>query len=329
MQVRDGQEWAMQNFVAATFTRQLCAIFFSCLALFSLPATALAQVLYVANYGASGEGDSISKISADGTVTVFAQGSGISTPYGLAMDQAGNLFVANYGNNTISKITPDGVVSLFASGGGLNSLAGLAINSAGELFVGSFSDNTVSKISTTGVVSLYSSGAAIHGPQALTINASGELFIVNSYTSGGDAIVKVATDGSASLFTAPVLSVPAGITFGDDGYLYTANYGDNSVSQINSSGGVSAFVSGSGLNGPNGIIADGLGNLFVANFNDNKILMISSSGVVTDFASGASLDGPTALLYVAAAIPEPATYGAFLGVITLMGVIIYRRRIAC
>src|SRR5256885_15898685 len=47
--------------------------------------------------------------SADGT----AHSARFSTPSGIAADNAGNLFVADFGNHTIRKITPEGEVSTF------------------------------------------------------------------------------------------------------------------------------------------------------------------------------------------------------------------------
>ena len=67
------------------------------------------------------------------TVTTFV-GSGLSAPVALAFDAAGNLYVANYGNNTISKVTPAGAVSTFVSSG-LNDPMGLAFDAAGNLYV--------------------------------------------------------------------------------------------------------------------------------------------------------------------------------------------------
>ena len=51
-----------------------------------------------------------------GVGTVFA--SGLSSPYGLAFDSAGNLYTLNNGGNTIEVFTPDGIGSVFANGAG-------------------------------------------------------------------------------------------------------------------------------------------------------------------------------------------------------------------
>jgi len=69
---------------------------------------------------------------------VFAN-TGLSLPTGLALDSAGNLYVANYGNSTITKFTPSGAGSVFASTG-LNGPESLAFDSAGNLYVANYCD---------------------------------------------------------------------------------------------------------------------------------------------------------------------------------------------
>ena len=56
----------------------------------------------------------MSEVTPAGVVSTFA--TGFNIPVGLAFDAAGNLYVANTGDNTVSKVTPAGVVSTFASG---------------------------------------------------------------------------------------------------------------------------------------------------------------------------------------------------------------------
>ena len=68
-----------------------------------------------------------------GAVSTFVS-SGLDDPDGLAFDAAGNLYVANDGNNTISKVTPAGAVSTFVSSG-LDDPDGLAFDAAGNLYV--------------------------------------------------------------------------------------------------------------------------------------------------------------------------------------------------
>ena len=68
---------------------------------------------------------SITEITPNGTKSTFA--SGLNTPYGLAFDSSGNLFVS-VNDGSIAEITPNGTKSTFASG--LNSAHGLAFDSS-------------------------------------------------------------------------------------------------------------------------------------------------------------------------------------------------------
>jgi hypothetical protein len=79
-----------------TSLHYICAITTAALLLGSLAAPGRADILYVSNFG----DNTIVKVTSDGVVSVFADASdGLSGPFGLAFDSAGNLYVANSGNN--------------------------------------------------------------------------------------------------------------------------------------------------------------------------------------------------------------------------------------
>src|SRR5208282_469400 len=91
-----------------------------------IASSAPAQNLFEADWSSG----NIYEFTPGGARSTFA--SGLSEPYGLAFNGAGDLFVANYDGKSITEITPGGVESTFASG--LSGPEGLAFNSAGNLF---------------------------------------------------------------------------------------------------------------------------------------------------------------------------------------------------
>ena len=101
------------------------------------------------------------------TVSTFVS-SGLNGPRGLAFD-AGNLYVANYGNSTISKVTPAGAVSTFVSSG-LDAPGGLAFDAAGNLYVANWDNNTISKVTPAGTVSTFVS-SGLNDPADLAFDA--------------------------------------------------------------------------------------------------------------------------------------------------------------
>ncbi len=183
--------------------------------------------------------DSITKIAAGGSVSVFASGGGLSGPYGLTVDGSGNLFAANLNNNTISRIAPDGTVSLFASG--LSLPYGLAFDTRGDLYAANEYDATIARIAPDGSLSLFASGGGMNYPVGLAYVASnGNLYAANS---GSDSISEIAPDGSVRpLVAGNGLSFPLGLASDENGDLYAANLGNATISKIAPDGTVSLFA---------------------------------------------------------------------------------------
>jgi sugar lactone lactonase YvrE len=131
-------------------------------------------------YASGGFDNTIRKVTPVGVASIFAgvvsvtqpgsaDGLGSSAnfggPTGLATDSAGNLYVADTGNNTIRKITPGAVVSTLAGKAGVtgsadgtgaaasfNAPSAVAVDSAGDVYVADTGNNTIRKITPTGVV---------------------------------------------------------------------------------------------------------------------------------------------------------------------------------
>jgi len=206
--------------------------------------------LYVANSSLN----TILKISPEGVVSTFAAGGLLSSPSGLAFDNAGNLFVSNYAwvnQAAILKITPDGTMSSFASVGGGGS--GLAFNAGGDLFAASYAFGNIWQISPGGSVAAFASGGGIAAPTALAFDAHGDLFVSNQgYGSTSPTISRITPGGSISTFWSAGSfegSYLNGLAFSSNGNLF-ASYG-NSILRISPSGVSTTYASG--LSAPTGI----------------------------------------------------------------------------
>ncbi len=114
---------------------------------------------------ASGSANGVIIKIAGGNATTFA--TGFTTPFALAFNSAGDLFVGNYGGTTISRVTPSGGASTYASG--INSLILMAFSNSGDLFVGvNDGTNRVLKVTTTGTVSNFATVSSV--PTGLAFN---------------------------------------------------------------------------------------------------------------------------------------------------------------
>jgi sugar lactone lactonase YvrE len=270
------------------------------------PAQATPGDIYISQgTGPCCDTNEIDRVSPAGSVSVFAA-SGLSQPWGLAFDAAGNLFVANTGDNTIERFTPSGLGTVFASTG-LDNPSGLAFDAAGNLFVTSTGNNTIEKFTPNGVGTVFAS-TGLAGPRGLAFNASGNLFVANA---ADDTIEKFTPSAAASMFanTAlfdPVFETPVALAFDASGNLFVGS-GLDTIDRYTPSGTESPF-SGVGPQGPFGLAFDNAGNLLVADGFGGSVVSIAPNGdqqtIATGFgyASGVAVEPAPAV----SSVPEPA-----------------------
>lgn len=222
--------------------------------------------VYVADRG----NNAIRKITAGGIVSTLA-GSGVAgyadgtgeaatfnTPSGIAIDAAGNLIVADNGNNLIRKITPAGVVTTIAgsrtvgyanasgTAANFNKPTAIAIDANGIIYVAEPANYAIRKISSDMLVTTFAGGpgaaALLGSPNALSFDAGGNLWI----SDGNGRILKIDADkkltvaagtsgvngstdgvGNAALFSAPtgIAATAAGV--------YVADFNNNVIRKVN------------------------------------------------------------------------------------------------
>ena len=144
-------------------------------------------------------------------------------------------------------------------------------------------------------------GATLTAPQALAVDASGNLYIADT---GGNRIVKVASDGTAAALAitglSTALSSPQGIATDAAGNLYVADSGNSRIVMVTPAGVGSAFSTGSlSLNSPRGVTVDPLGNVFITDTGNNQVVEVpTGSGTPSAFAVsglGTPLNAPVGI----------------------------------
>ena len=243
--------------------------------------------------GSSGSADGTGSAARFGGIPGYGEG-----PNGVAVDNAGNVFVADGGNNTIRKVTPAGVVTTLAglagssgSADGAGSTArfygptGVAVDSAGNVFVADVGNDTIRRVTPAGVVTTLaglagSSGSAdatgsaarFNAPSGVAVDSAGNVFVADA---GNGTIQEVTPAGVVT-----TLAGRAGYAGTDDGTGSAARFGwyHNTVH-------------GYYIAGPTGVAVDGAGNVFVVDTDNCTIRKVTPAGVVTTLTGSARNQG--------------------------------------
>jgi len=266
--------------------------------------------------------------STDSTTVIPAL---FSSPSDVAVDAAGNLYVADYWYNRIQKISTNGTVSTLAGTGnagainGLGKLAsfnrpsGLAVDGAGNVYVADAGNNLIRKITPDGTVStLAGTVVAVDtsntvteqplfaGPSGVAVDASGNVYVADA---GNNRICVVSPSGNTRTLTGngnagsnngagkdATFNNPTGVAVDASGNVYVADMLNNLIRKV-ASDGTTSTLAGNGDIGskdgidtaarfyfPNSLAVDGSGNVYVTDDINNLIRAITPTGAVTTLA---------------------------------------------
>lgn len=298
--------------------------------------SARADLIYVTlgnNRVVTYDGSLGSAANVEGSEQTFiaADVTNLPTPYGIARDSAGNVYVANQFQDFVSKFDSSGTyVSRITVGEG-DGPFGLAFNAAGDLWVSNRFASSLKRYDTAGVLqqTVTGTGQELTRPLGIAINNAGSIYTA-VWTSDGispptnNSVAQFSGAGvyQASLGTTE-LNTPYGVAINNAGNIYVTNAGTfpQSISIFNSAGVYQSSISESDLALPIGIGIGLFGDIYVANYNINTISKFNSAGDYQFSWTTPSAPGGLAVVPV----PEPSTL-ALTAVAGLAGLAILRRR---
>ena len=110
------------------------------------------------------------------TPTIFA--SGLNTMQGIAVDIAGNVYVAEAGNNSVVKISPSGG-NVVTVGSGINGLTGVAVDEAGNVYLSHYYSGSSGILEITPSGTTISLGSGFSDPQGVAVDAMGNVYVAD------------------------------------------------------------------------------------------------------------------------------------------------------
>ncbi|MBI5289154.1 MAG: hypothetical protein HY873_09305 [Chloroflexi bacterium] len=261
------------------------------------------------------------------------------SPYGVAADGAGNLYIADSANCRVRMLTPGGAISTVAgmgacgyagdggpaTGARLNLPQAVAVDSAGNLFIADTQNCRIRKVDTVGTITTFAGSgtcifagegapatiASLANPRGVAVNAAGDVYIADSdncrvrKVSGG-IITTFAGTGSCGFLGDGGQAVSAGITHAsgvwDDGggNVYIADTDSCRVRVVTPSGVISTVAGNgtcaytgdgglaysTGINKPRAIATDTAGDLYIADTDNCRVRKVTYPSVTISTVTG-------------------------------------------
>ncbi len=219
--------------------------------------------IYVANAGVEGSGpSSITSYNADGTPAKPTITDGISSPFGIAVDSKGKVYVTNDGTGELTTYDPNGKRrSLTISG--LNEPRGVAVDASGKIYIASFADGTLTTYTAKGKPTTPTI-TGLGDPVGVAVDTSGKIFVTNFSTN---TLMTFKSDGTRTTPTITKnLSDPLFVAVDGRGKIYVTNQTDGILTTYKANGQPVSPSIEVGLVTPRGVAVDPDGKILVANF---------------------------------------------------------------
>ena len=274
-------------------------------------------------YIADSWNDRIRRVDSSGTVSTFALW-GFTNPEGVAVDGSDVYIADTFNHRvlkvdsiarTIAVFAGTGTAGFGGDGGSATSSLldyprGLAVDGSGNVYIADQDNNRIRKVDSTGMISTFAgtgtggfggdggsaTSSLLWGPRGVAADGSGNVYIADTFNS---RVRKVDSSGAISTFAgtgtrgfggdggaaiSARLDGPDGVAADGSGNVYIADFGNDRIRRVDSSGNISTILAAPAVRSPRGVAVDGSGNVYIADTGNHRVRKVDSAGFISTIA---------------------------------------------
>ena len=201
--------------------------------------------------------------------------SGLGQVLGVAVDAAGNVFIADTYNARVVEV-PAGGGPQATVGSGLCAPTGVAVDGAGDVFIADYCNFHVVEVPAGGGPQTIVPTSGLSRPHGVAVDGAGDVFITDFLNN---RVLEVTPGGVQTTVPASGLNEPVAVAVDGAGDVFIADAANNRVVEVTPSG-VQTTI-GSGLAFPSGVAVDAAGDVFIGDYSNGREVEVTPSGVQT------------------------------------------------
>jgi serine/threonine-protein kinase len=198
--------------------------------------------------------------------------SGLANPSGVAVDSAGNVYVADAGNSRVLELAAGANSSTGLPFTGLGNPSGVAVDAARAVYVTNAGNGQVLELAAGSSSTTELPISGLDSPRSVAVDTADNLYIAT-----GNRVLKLAA-GSTSPTELPItgLNNPDGVAVDGAGNIYITDAGNNRVLKLAADASAPTVLPFTGLNNPDGVAVDGAGNIYVTDAGNNRVVRLAA-----------------------------------------------------
>jgi serine/threonine protein kinase, bacterial len=200
--------------------------------------------------------------------------AGVNLPTGVAVDTAGNVYVAAMGHDRVLKLAAGATAATPLPFAGLKNPRDVAVDTTGNVYVADASNDRVLRLAAGATAATPLPFAGLNDPRGVAVDTAGNVYVADR---DNHRVLKLAAGAPAATplpFTG--LNDPRGVAVDTAGNIYVADTGNNRVLKLAAGAPAATPLPFTGLNDPQGVAVDTAGNVYVTDRGNAGVLRLAA-----------------------------------------------------